>query len=84
MEFYRQEYWSGLPLPPPGIFPIQGSNLSLLHCKRIFFFTSEPPGKPKNYLTYFQRQLRSCDTSETVWNPTDYLAFSYEMFSGEA
>ena len=26
----RQEYWSGLPLPTPGIFPTQGMNPSLL------------------------------------------------------
>ena len=31
MEFSRQEYWSGLPIPPPGIFPTQGLNLCLLH-----------------------------------------------------
>ena len=24
MEFSRQEYWSGLPLPPPGDFPDPG------------------------------------------------------------
>ena len=30
MECSRQEYWSGLPCPPPGIFPTQGSNLCLL------------------------------------------------------
>ena len=24
MVFPRQEYWSGLPFPPPGIFPTQG------------------------------------------------------------
>ena len=30
MKFSRQEYWSGLPCPPPGIFPTQGSNLRLL------------------------------------------------------
>ena len=29
--FLRQEYWSGLPFPPPGIFPAQGSNPRLLH-----------------------------------------------------
>ena len=28
--FSRQEYWNGLPFPTPGIFPTQGSNLSLL------------------------------------------------------
>ena len=25
--FSRQEYWSGLPFPSPGILPIQGPNL---------------------------------------------------------
>ena len=30
MGFSRQEYWSGLPCPPPGDFPDQGSNWSLL------------------------------------------------------
>ena len=31
MGFSRPEYWSGLPFPPPGDLPIQGSNLHLLH-----------------------------------------------------
>ena len=31
MGFSRQEYWSGLPFPPPGVFPTQGSNPGLLH-----------------------------------------------------
>ena len=31
----RQEHWSGLPCPPPGVFPTQGSNLDLPHCRRI-------------------------------------------------
>ena len=31
MGFPRQEYWSRLPFPSPGIFLTQGSNLSLLH-----------------------------------------------------
>ena len=30
MEFSRHIYWSGLPCPPPGIFPTQGLNLCLL------------------------------------------------------
>ena len=30
MIFSRQEYWSGLPLPPPGIFPTQELNPYLL------------------------------------------------------
>ena len=35
MEFSRPEYWSGLPCPPQGIFPTQGSNPGLLHCRQI-------------------------------------------------
>ena len=38
--FSRQEYWSGLPCPPPGIFPTQGLNshpLNLLHCRWILY-----------------------------------------------
>ena len=37
--FSRQEYWSGLPCPPPGIFPTQGSNPHL-----FFFFFMSPAG----------------------------------------
>ena len=35
--FSRQEYWSGLPCPPPGIFPTQGSNPGLPHYRRILY-----------------------------------------------
>jgi len=31
MGFSRQEYWSGLPCPPPGDFLTQGLNPSLQH-----------------------------------------------------
>ena len=37
MGFSRQEYWSGLPCPPPGDFPTQGSNLCFLHCRWILY-----------------------------------------------
>ena len=40
MEFSRQEYWSGLPSLLHGIFPTQGLNLSLLHCRQIFYHLS--------------------------------------------
>ena len=35
MGFSRQEFWSGLPFFLQGIFPAQGSNLCLLHCRQI-------------------------------------------------
>ena len=38
MEFPRQEYCSGLPFPPPGIFQTQGLNLCLLfHSQQTYF-----------------------------------------------
>ena len=43
MGFSRQEYWSGLPFSPPGIFPTQGSSLHLALADG--FFTTEPPKK---------------------------------------
>ena len=46
MGFSRQEYWSGLPFPAPGIFPTQGSNPHLLiSCIAHRFFTTELSGK---------------------------------------
>ena len=40
MAFSRQEYWSELPLLPQGIFLIQESNPSLLHCSQILYCLS--------------------------------------------
>ena len=45
MGFSRQKYWSGLPFPPPGMFPTRGPNLGLPHSRQIDALTSEPPGK---------------------------------------
>ena len=47
MEFSRQEYWSGLPCPPPGDLPTRGSN-SCLPASPVLQEDSlpgEPPGK---------------------------------------
>ena len=43
MEFSRQEYWSASPFPSTESFPVQGSNLGLLHCRQIVNFEL---GKP--------------------------------------
>ena len=38
MEFSRQKYWRmGSHSLPQGIFPTQGLNLGLLHCRQIFY-----------------------------------------------
>ena len=40
MGFSRQEYQSGLPFPFPGIFPTQGSNPGLSHCRQTLYHLS--------------------------------------------
>jgi len=49
MEFSRQEYWSGVPFPPPGDLPDPGIKPMSLASPVLAdgFFTAEPPGKPK-------------------------------------
>ena len=46
--FSRQEYWSGLPCPPPGDLPDPGIKpMSLLSPELAGgFFITVPPGKP--------------------------------------
>ena len=45
MGFHRQEYWSGLPFPPPGDLPEPGIEPKSPALAGGFFAT-EPPGKP--------------------------------------
>ena len=47
LGFSQEEYWSGLPFPPPGIFPTQGSNPHLLHLLnwQVHSLPLVPPGK---------------------------------------
>ena len=55
--FSRQEYWSGLPFPPPGDLPdpgIEPESPALAGG----FFTTEPPGKP-HYLVTGDQLLES-------------------------
>ena len=39
-KFSRQEYWSGLPFLSSGIFPTQGSNPGLPHCRQTLYHLS--------------------------------------------
>ena len=45
LGFPRQEYWSGLPFPFPGVLPNPGIKLKA-PALASGFFTSEPAGKP--------------------------------------
>ena len=51
MEFPRQEYWSGLPLPTPGDLPNPGIKLEAPVPPELAgkFFTTEPKAVPKLY-----------------------------------
>ena len=48
MEFSRQEYWSGLPFPPPGGLLNPATELESLASPALAggFFTIAAPGKP--------------------------------------
>ena len=48
MGFPRQEYWSGLPYPPPGDLPDSGIEIASLVFPVLAgrFFTTAPSGKP--------------------------------------
>ena len=52
MGFSGQEYWSGLPCPPPGGLPDPGLNLDLLHCKHILYSLSHQ-GSPRSLKIMF-------------------------------
>ena len=60
MEFFRQEYWSGLLFPSPGDLPDPGikPGSSALQADAL---PSEPPGKPRadNGLTCFFRHINA-------------------------
>ena len=47
MGFSWQEYWSGLPFPPPVYLPNPGIEPMSLALAGVFF-TTEPPENPKN------------------------------------
>ena len=49
VEFSRQEYWTGLPFPPPGDLPDPGTKPTspVPPALQVDFFTTEPPGKPQ-------------------------------------
>ena len=51
MEFSEQEYWHGLPFPPPGDHPNLGIEPTSLVSPTLAgrFFTIVPPGSPTSY-----------------------------------
>ena len=59
-EFSRQEYCSGLSFSSQGIFPSQGSNPGLLHCRQTLYH-SELTGFPMWHYCYQRHTLIVCN-----------------------
>ena len=79
MGFSRQEYWSGLPCPPPGDPPDPGMNPGLLHCRQTLYPLSLQggpsgcgPWTPLLQLQALEHMLSSCGTwvyvSRSMWD----------------
>ena len=65
MEFSRQEYWSGLPIPIPGDLPDPGTESASLVSPALAggFFTTEPLEKSQsNPAATAAKSLQSCPT----------------------
>ena len=67
LGFSKQEYWSGLPCPPPGDHPDLGVKLASLLSSALAggFFTTRATGKP--WVPHKNRQEK-----EVVINPSPY------------
>ena len=72
MSFSRQEYWSGLPFPPPRDLPNPGIEPVSLRPPALAgrFFTTVSPGKPRQSLAcmhakLLQSYLTLCDSMDS-------------------
>ena len=76
MGFSRQEYWSGLPCPPPGVFPnpgIKPASLRSLHWQ-VVSLPIVPPENPSE----------NTDGKESAWNSGDmYSVYGWGRCPGE-
>ena len=61
MEFSRQEYWSGLPFPSPGIFPTQGLNPVLPHGRQMLYCLSRQGSNQES--TILQYKIKSLNST---------------------
>ena len=76
IRFSRQEYWSGLPCPPPRNLPHQGLNLHLL-CLLHWQEGSLTPGKPdQEQRTVLQLALSGIKSEMTIRSPAFNIFWS--------
>ena len=76
MGFPRQEYWSGLPCPPPGDLPNPEFEPASLvsHVLADGFFTTMPPGK-QIYLYLYLIQLSFMKNQNHITAKSNYILF---------
>ena len=60
VKFSRQEYWSVFHSLLLGIFPTQGLNLGLLHCRQILYHLSHQGRKRTPLFAYKAVQRKLC------------------------
>ena len=72
MEFSSPEYWSRWHFPLQGIFPAQGSNPGLLHCRWILYQLSHGVDKGSSLMEFKQVENTLEETiSEIPWRSSD-------------
>ena len=83
MLFSRQEYWSGLPYPPPGDLPNPGFKCTSLISPALagWFFTTSATGKPTyDYLLFFCCSLSRVWLLATPWTAARQAFLSFTVF----
>ena len=76
MGFCRQEYWSGLPCPPPGDIPNQGSNLRclcLLHWQAGSVSLAQITSKTRNRIAIWSSNPTPGHISGENYNSKRYM-----------
>ena len=73
IRFSRQEYWSGLPCPPPEDLPDPGIESTSLLSPALAggFFTSARPGNPLNWVES-ESESEVAQSCPTLSDPMDY------------
>ena len=80
MGFSRQEYWTGLPCPPPGDPPepgIEPESLTVSGPGKQVLHHLWPPGKPINYDTSGQKN--PTQLGNLAWNNFQDILLSGEI-----
>ena len=78
MRFFRQEYWSGLPFPPLGDLPDPGTKLASPALAGRFF-TTEPPGKPREHCVLVVQSLSQVQLFTTPGTAARQASLSFTV-----